>query len=237
MVDDRLAIRRRDAHQEIEVPDGLAVPAQAPRHLDLSDRWMRPQVLDERSGRRDRLGQQVAFAEALPAGHSLLQFLLALGAETGQRRDPALAAGLLQSRRRVDPERLDQGSQALRSEPRNPQQVLDPGGELGAQLVVQRERAGEHDLRDGAHQTRTDSLDLAQRAGLVEILRIFGHALDGPRAVRIGAAAKRILALELEEIGDFPQNLRDRRAVDPRARGRERCAAVAHSGRARARLS
>ncbi len=172
---------------------------------------MRGQGRGRRAGHRE----QVAFAEALQTGQALEELLLALGAETRQGRDAAFAAGALERRRRVDPELLEEDAQALRPEARDAQEILDAGGKFGPQLGQQRERAGEDDFSDACDQARTDAANFAERAGLVEILRIFRHPFDGARAVGVGAAAKRILAPELEEVGDLTQEGGDLRPMEP----------------------
>ena len=152
MVDDGLAVCCRDGHQEVDVrrssrssaggsrrsPPAPPPGGRAGARRELFGRRARDRTEDDARRYRCRL--------ASPSR----SFSWLLRSEPWQVGDTAFAAGALESRRRVDPELLEQDAQALRSEPRDAQQILNSGRELGAQLGMQRERAGEHDLRDAA---------------------------------------------------------------------------------------
>jgi hypothetical protein len=233
VLDDDLALPRRYSRHEVQVADGLAVPPQAAGDLHRDDRRMRGKVAGQSLRRRARFGKEVALTELLQARQPLQELLLALRSEPREFGDATVTAGAFECGSRVDIELLEEQAKSLRPQPRDAQKILHSGRELGAQLGEQRECPGEHDLCDAGDQSGADPADLAERSRLVEVLWVLRHPFDGAGAVGVGAAAKGVLPLEIEQVGDLAQNRRDLPPVQPRgaARGGRCPDVVAHDRR------
>jgi len=100
---------------------------------------------------------------------------------------------------------------ALGPEAGDAQQVEQPRGELGGELLAQRQLAGRDDLGDLLRQVFADPGDVGQIPGAHahQFRDRLGEVPDGARGVAIGAHPEGVGVLDLEEIGYLVEQPRD----------------------------
>ena len=194
--------------ENVDVAARFGASPQAADRLDLRARRLLLEVLDQQGCRIVRVGQQVA-AAVLPAlvdGLENERFLLR--AHSLQRTHPAVLCGTLQLVQRFHAEFLVKDGDGLGPDALEVQQVEDRGRKLGEQFLVKWRVARIRDLPDACGQVLADAGNLAQLGCVqrAQIVRMVGHDVG---AIAVCANLERVLALDLEQIGDLAENSRD----------------------------
>ena len=199
------------------------------------------QVLLQRRRGLVRLGEQVAARESLALVERLQDQRFLLRAHPLHRANPAVDAGFFEIVERSDIEIAIERRHRLRTHALQPQQIEDGRGELGDEIAMHRGVARLGNLADARGEILADAGNLPQ-AGLVEPSQIVRVVARDVGAVAVGADLERILALDLEQVGDLPENARDRGVIqtaalrfrfDSRAASRRPTPAPTQSRRAR----
>ena len=97
------------------------------------------------------------------------------------------------------------------------EQVEDGRRKLGQQLAMKGRAAGVGDLADSRGQILPDAWNLAQ-PGFVERGELMRMVRGDVGAVAIRANLERVVALDLQEIRNLPENARDRQVIQAGAR-------------------
>ncbi len=149
------------------------------------------------------------------------------GAHAFQGANPAVCSSLLEFLERADAEFAVEDGDGLRADALEMQQVQNRRWKLRQQLLVELRVSRVDDLTDARRQILADAGNLPQR-GCVERREVVGVVRDDVGAVAVRANLERILALDLEQVGDLAENPRDRDVIQreaPRARSGNRAPA------------
>src|SRR5713226_4661351 len=132
-----------------------------------------------------------------------------LGPHAAQRPDPAVPAGSLEIVERPNAKLTVEGRDGLGADPLQTQNVEDARREFGEQLAMVFRVARLADLTDPRGEVFADARDLPQARFVEtpELVRVVGRDVG---AVPIRANLERVLVLDLEEVGNLPENPRDR---------------------------
>ena len=171
-------------------------------------RRMLAEPADERGRDVVRIGQQMAAGVALPIVERLQDQRLLLGAHPAQGADLAVRGRLLEVFDRADAELAIEHRDGLRTDALQVEQVEDRRRKLGDQLAVELGVAGLDDLADPRGQILADAGNLA-KPGHVERRQLVRMVGDDVGAVAVGADLERVVVLDLQQIGDLPEDARN----------------------------
>ena len=175
------------------------------------------------SGSRCRPAWRLRSSRALRISASFLAPMPA------KRADAAVGCGPLEIVERADAELAIERRDRLRPDALQVQQVEDGRRKLGDELAVVLRVAGLGDLADARREVLADAGNLAQPGGVErrERVRMIG---DDVGAVAIRADLERVVVLDLEQIGDLPEDARDAEVIQA-AGLRSRCGSRAPARR------
>ena len=203
-------VGRLRRHEDVEVADGVAHPPVAAGDLDPVDAAHGAQVVGERPRVLRRDGElEAPRLRQLPL-HRIGDLRLARRPEPLQLADAALLGRPEQLRQRLDLEIAIERLDALRPEPGHAQELGHAGRQLLAQALEQ--LAGPGPAISPILAVRSSPIPGSLGSGLPPPIappRSSDQVLDRPRRVAIGAHAKRVRLLDLEEIGDLVEHPRD----------------------------
>ena len=140
--------------EDVEIADGFAAPAQASGSFDPAGRRACPRARRSAAGRSASASFQSSRARSGSRAKARFSRIAGLGLrpEALDAPDPPLAAGVLESRQRVDAEGVDQRLDLLGPEPGHPHQVEDHRRHLLLELLEQGQPAGVEQRLDLAGQ-------------------------------------------------------------------------------------
>src|SRR5215831_3089033 len=151
------------------------------------------------------MSEQMAASEPLPLVERFQDQRFFLGAHSLQRPDAAVMSRPFEVVEGPDAEISIQRGDGLRSDALQVQQIEDRRRELGDKLAVKLGISGLADLLDPRRQILPDARDLSQ-SGLVEQPELVRVVAGNVCAVVVCADLERVLTLDLEEIGGFPED-------------------------------
>ena len=204
------------AGEDVEVAARFGPSSHAADGGDLGGRRVFLQIGDQGVGHLGRAGQQMTAGESLPLFDRLKNELLFLAAHALDAADAPGLRGSGQIIEALDAQLLVEHGDGLRSDALQPQHVEQRGGEFRQQVTAHRAIAGARDLANASGEVLADAVPAAQR-GFIEIGHGFGGMRHDVGGVAIRANLERILALQLEQIGDLEQRARHRLVVEGRA--------------------
>ncbi len=210
IVEDRRRVRR--AEEDVEVADRLGPPAQAAADLGADDLGMLADRLEDRRDQQRaprvwRIRPPVVSRNAIPSrmlASVLAPKPLSLAIWPGLGRGPEVGQAL-------DLQRLVQDLDLLGPQARHPQQGEDSRRHRLAELVVGGQLPGGRKLDDLREHRLADSRHLRQAAVGDHLREVGRQAPERLGRVVIGPAAKRVLALDLENRPHLIENLGDAR--------------------------
>ncbi len=197
------AVRRR-SHQDIQVADGLAHAPEAAGHDYLLHAGDGLQEGAQRLGILRRDGELEAATLAGMGLHGLQDVLLGFFAEAVQRADAAILCGAMQLFDGLHVEIVVQRLDPLRPQAGNLQQLGDRGRQFAAQPIQQAAMSGRDDLFDLAGEIGADAGQAGQViAALHQHARLLRQVTQDARGIAVGADAKGIRTLDLEQVCDL----------------------------------
>ncbi len=156
--------------------------------------------------------QEMAAGVALSIGQRLQDEGLLLGAHPAQCADLAVPGGLLEVLDRADAELAIEHRDGLGTDTLQVEHVENRRRKLGHQLAVELGVAGLDDFTDPRGQILPDAGNLSKTRHVERrhLVRMVG---DDVGAVAVCADLERVVVLDLQQIGDLPEDVRNGRVI------------------------
>ncbi len=193
---------RLGGHQQVDVADGLAHPAQRAADGRRRDARHALQLIQHRLGDGPGHAQRhTRVAVAGQGGDAGQNLGLRLGPHARQIAQLAFAGGGGQFVQRRDLERFVDLLDALRPQPFDAQHVYQPRRNLQGQLIVEGQPAGGQHLLDLGRQRVADAGDVGQLALSVDDVDVAAQRFDALGRLAIGQNAMNLVAANGQHIG------------------------------------
>src|SRR5438132_1339235 len=206
-LEDRRCVVARD--DDVDVADRLLVAAQAPRDRELLDAGLGSQVIGHRRRGRARLMQERSAGALLQRGDRSEDVLFGLRLDLGKLLQPMLLGRFLELLDGRDLQVVVDDPRSRRADARYAQQRQETGRDRCLELRVTLRPAGRDDLLDRLADRRADLRDLLEPALLDQLGERLAKVADRPSGRAVRDRAKDVLTLELEQVADLVEDLRD----------------------------
>ena len=215
VLDEHVHDRRiRAGRQDVDVAARLAAASEA---ADRGDRRGGKTLLEEGD---DRAGDVVGDRQQMPAGMTLPLFdrfqdqRFFLGAHPLDGSNAAVERGALQIVECLDAELTMQHRDRLRADTLEPHHFENRWREFAQQIAMKLGVACRRDLADLAGEVFPDTRDLSERRFIErgQVVRVIAGDV-GDVAVRPDLEG--VVALDFEEVGDFPEDVGDGGVIQP----------------------
>jgi hypothetical protein len=198
--------------EHVEVAARLTAPAEAPDRDEFHVPFLLSQRRHERGGGFRRVCHEVAAGMAPVVCERLEHRFLLARTHAPDLPDAAILQRGVEIVQGADPQLRMQLAHGSRTHALQPCQIEEGGRELGEELPVVLGPAGLRDLAHFLREVAADARDL-QQLRFIEVrqaLRGARHAVGG---IAVGANLERVLPLDLEQVGYFPEQARDREVI------------------------
>jgi len=175
---------------------------------------MRDEWMDVRVG----VGEPPSRTVSAEICQALKNLVFERALDAGQRAELAGFRRRLQGLQRRDAERVVDLLRALRTEARYLEHLHQALRRLRRQLSQERQRARLENRADLAGEVAPDAREFVEATFCRYRRRGYAERLNRSRGGPVGAHPELILALDLEEVGDFLENARDVDVLDRRVR-------------------
>ena len=193
---------------QVDVPDNLPAPAQAPCDLDAGSEAGSLDRGRELGRCRHGRGESMRARSRSPDRDAAKEFFDAFVSEPLHLSNRALATGALEGIERVDPETRMQEPDFLQSQTGQAEAFTQTRREAGAQLFVQGEPARRDELANVGENRVSDSTRFAKMAVRDRVLQALRKTGDRARRVLVGPYFERVFARELHQRRGLGEDLR-----------------------------
>ncbi len=197
------------AEEDVQVADRLGPPSQAAADLRANDLGVLADRLENRRDQEQCFVEQNPPAGLLQKSDPLQDVGLGLAAKALQLGDRPRLGGRAEVGQAFDLERLAEGLDLLGAEAGHLEQRQDAGRHRLAQFIVRRQLTGRGELDDLGVHGLADSRHVGQGAVGDHLGQIGRQVREHLCRVVIGPAAKRVLALDLQDGSHLVKNLGD----------------------------
>ena len=194
--------------ENVDVSGRVGAAADAADRHERHRRALGAQVVEQQRGRLGGVGQEMSSGMLLPLGAGLENELLLLRAQALQLADPAVAARRLELVDRADAELRKQLGNGFRSDALKMKKVQNRRGELLEQVAMIASLAGFGDLADLRGELLADAGNGAELV-FGAVRETLGCVCDCVGRIPVRADLERVLALDLEEVGNLREDARD----------------------------
>ena len=202
------------AGDDVDVADRLAEAPQAARDREQLESGLLAEPGEHRVRRGARLVEQRASRPLTERGDRLEDVLLRLRLDLRELAETAVLRGLLELVDRRDAQVVVDRSRGRRPHPRDAQEREEPGRHGRLQLLVTDRSPRRDELLDRLADRRADFRDLLEPFLLDELGERLAQIADRARRRTVRHGAEDVLALELEEVRDLVEDVRDRVVVE-----------------------
>ena len=195
--------------QQVEVAHGLAPAAVGPHGLHAQGAVV-AEVARQPGHRGVGLGEEEADRGPQRLFQALADACLLLLLHPRQRPEAAVGDGRLEVPRARHAQPGPDQVHAARAQARDAQQLEQPGGDLGQQVLVERAAPRLQELPDLGLDALAHARQAGQRlAAPQDLADVVATALHRFRSHPVGADAERVVALDVQEVGDLVQDAAD----------------------------
>src|SRR5438309_8269523 len=206
-LEDRRCVVARD--DDVDVADRPLVAAQAPGDRELLDAGLGSQVIGHRRRGRARLMQERSAGALLQRGDRSEDVLFGFRLDLGKLLQPMLLGRFLELLDGRDLQVVVDDPRSRRADARYAQQRQETGRDRCLELRVTLRPAGRDDLLDRLADRRADLRDLLEPALLDQLGERLAKVADRPSGRAVRDRAKDVLTLELDQVADLVEDLRD----------------------------